>query len=104
MVEVDDEPSPVDAGLMLSALNQVPLILMVCEGPDLTVAGFSAATRALMPRRSALGRPLREVFHELDGQGFLAAYVPRPGRRDSAALGAVTAAPGIARTPPRRPV
>jgi hypothetical protein len=66
--------SPVDPELMMSALDQAPLILMVCEGPDLIVAGFSAALKALIPDREAMGRPLADVFHELDSQGLIPAY------------------------------
>ena len=74
---VDDAapgPATMDAAVMTSAADQAAVILMVCEGPDLRVVGFNAATAALMPGREALGRPLRDVFHELTGQQFIAEY------------------------------
>jgi serine phosphatase RsbU (regulator of sigma subunit)/anti-sigma regulatory factor (Ser/Thr protein kinase)/anti-anti-sigma regulatory factor len=74
VVDADGPDTGIDPGVLISAAEQAPVILMVCEGPDLIVVGFNAATGALMPGRRALGRPLRDVFHELDGQQFMAEY------------------------------
>jgi serine phosphatase RsbU (regulator of sigma subunit)/anti-sigma regulatory factor (Ser/Thr protein kinase)/anti-anti-sigma regulatory factor len=74
VVDADGQDSGIDPEVLISAAEQAPVILMVCEGPDLTVVGFNAATGALMSGRAALGRPLRDVFHELNGQQFIAEY------------------------------
>jgi serine phosphatase RsbU (regulator of sigma subunit)/anti-sigma regulatory factor (Ser/Thr protein kinase)/anti-anti-sigma regulatory factor len=52
----------------LVALDQVPFLLAVCEGPDLRVLVLSAATRAVLPGRPWAGRPIREVLSDLIGQ------------------------------------
>ena len=59
---------------LLSALDQVPFILAVCEGPDLRVLSLSAATRAVLPGRAWRGVPIREVISDLIGQQFVDAY------------------------------
>ena len=59
---------------LLAALDQVPFILAVCEGPELRVIGLSAATRAVLPGREWAGRPIREVISDLVGQQFVDAY------------------------------
>jgi serine phosphatase RsbU (regulator of sigma subunit)/anti-sigma regulatory factor (Ser/Thr protein kinase)/anti-anti-sigma regulatory factor len=74
VVDAKQPDAGIDPGVLISAAEQAPVILMVCEGPDLTVVGFNAATGALMSGRQALGRPLRDVFHELNGQQFIAEY------------------------------
>jgi serine phosphatase RsbU (regulator of sigma subunit)/anti-sigma regulatory factor (Ser/Thr protein kinase)/anti-anti-sigma regulatory factor len=60
--------------LLLTAVDQVPFILAVCEGPELRVLSLSAATRAVLPGREFLGRPIREVISDLIGQQFVDAY------------------------------
>nr|WP_296073924.1 SpoIIE family protein phosphatase [uncultured Actinoplanes sp.] len=60
--------------LLLAAIDQVPFILAVCEGPDLHVLSMSAATRAAIPQREYLGRPIREVIDDLVGQQIVDAY------------------------------
>src|SRR5947209_926065 len=60
--------------LRLAALDQAPLILAVCEGPDLRVRFLSAATRAVLPGRPWLDRPIGEVISDLVGQQITDAY------------------------------
>ncbi|HET6530811.1 MAG TPA: hypothetical protein VFH03_09390 [Actinoplanes sp.] len=45
-----------------SALEQLPIILAVCEGPDLRLVACSDATRTLLTGRDPIGRPMREVI------------------------------------------
>jgi len=52
----------------LVALDQVPFLLAVCEGPDLRVLALSEATRAVLPGRPWDGVPIREVLSDLIGQ------------------------------------
>jgi serine phosphatase RsbU (regulator of sigma subunit)/anti-sigma regulatory factor (Ser/Thr protein kinase)/anti-anti-sigma regulatory factor len=59
---------------MASAIEQLPIILAVCEGPELRLVGFSGATGALLTGRDPLGRPIREVLSDLSGQQFVDAY------------------------------
>lgn len=63
-----------DPGLLLAAVDQLPFILAVCEGPELRVLSLSAATRAVLPGRPWAGRPIREVISDLVGQQFVDAY------------------------------
>jgi serine phosphatase RsbU (regulator of sigma subunit)/anti-sigma regulatory factor (Ser/Thr protein kinase)/anti-anti-sigma regulatory factor len=64
-----------DPGVITSAAEQMPFILVVCEGPELRLRWFNAATEALLPGRDdALGRPLADVFTELIGQRWMDAY------------------------------
>ncbi len=63
-----------DPGLLLAAVDQLPFILAVCEGPELRVLSLSAATRAVLPGRPWAGRPIREVISDLIGQQFVDAY------------------------------
>ncbi|MET0415093.1 MAG: SpoIIE family protein phosphatase, partial [Actinoplanes sp.] len=64
-----DAPDP-----RLVALDQVPFILAVCEGPELRVLSLSAATRAVLPGREFQGRPIREVLSDLIGQQWVDNY------------------------------
>src|SRR3954452_19778819 len=59
---------------LLTAIDQVPFILAVCEGPELRVLSLSAATRAVLPGRDYLGKPIRDVLSDLIGQQFVDAY------------------------------
>ncbi|WP_030442391.1 SpoIIE family protein phosphatase [Actinoplanes subtropicus] len=52
----------------LVALDQVPFLLAVCEGPDLRVLTLSETTRALLPGRPWDGVPIRDVLSDLIGQ------------------------------------
>ncbi|MBM2620007.1 SpoIIE family protein phosphatase [Actinoplanes sp. LDG1-06] len=63
-----------DPSLLLTAVDQVPFILAVCEGPELRVLSLSAATRSVIPGREFRGRPIREVLSDLVGQQFVDAY------------------------------
>ena len=47
---------------MLGAVDQLPFILAVCEGPDLELVACNATTRALLPGRELIGRPIREIL------------------------------------------
>lgn len=58
----------------LVALDQVPFILVVCEGPELRVISLNAATRQVLPGRPWRDRPIREVISDLVGQQFVDAY------------------------------
>ncbi|MCO8269998.1 SpoIIE family protein phosphatase [Actinoplanes sp. TRM 88003] len=63
-----------DPSLVLAAVDQVPFILAVCEGPELRVLTLSAATRSVLAGREFRGRPIREVIKDLAGQQFVDAY------------------------------
>jgi serine phosphatase RsbU (regulator of sigma subunit)/anti-sigma regulatory factor (Ser/Thr protein kinase)/anti-anti-sigma regulatory factor len=63
-----------DPDLLASAIEQLPFILAVCEGPELRLVAFSAATSAVLPGRDPLGRPIRDVISDLSGQQFVDAY------------------------------
>ena len=71
-----------DPDLLLTAVDRIPLILAVCEGPELRIVSPSAATRAVLPGREFRGLPLRDVLSDLIGQQFVDAYheVYRTGR------------------------
>src|SRR3954464_805293 len=69
-----DERVTDDSDLLLTAVDQVPFILVVCEGPELRVLALSAATRAVLPGRAWAGLPIREVISDLIGQRFVDAY------------------------------
>jgi serine phosphatase RsbU (regulator of sigma subunit)/anti-sigma regulatory factor (Ser/Thr protein kinase)/anti-anti-sigma regulatory factor len=60
--------------LLLTAIDQVPLILAVCEGPELRVLSLSAATRVVLPGREFRGVPIRDVISDLVGQQIVDAY------------------------------
>ena len=68
----DGQVSPDDA--VGSAVEQLPFILAVCEGPELRLVACSGATRALLTGRDPLGKPMREVIGDLSGQQFTDAY------------------------------
>ncbi|MEV4708945.1 SpoIIE family protein phosphatase [Actinoplanes sp. NPDC049316] len=63
-----------DPEAVTSAVEQMPFILIVCEGPELRLAYVNAATRALIPGRETLGRPLSEVFPDVGGQQWIELY------------------------------
>ncbi|MGK5685434.1 SpoIIE family protein phosphatase [Actinoplanes sp. URMC 104] len=63
-----------DPSLLLTAVDQVPFIMAVCEGPELRVLSLSAATRSVLTGREFEGRPIREVISDLAGQQFADAY------------------------------
>jgi serine phosphatase RsbU (regulator of sigma subunit)/anti-sigma regulatory factor (Ser/Thr protein kinase) len=63
-----------DPQRLLTALDQVPFILAVCEGPELRVRSLSAATRAVLPGRPWEGLPIRDVISDLIGQQIADAY------------------------------
>jgi serine phosphatase RsbU (regulator of sigma subunit)/anti-sigma regulatory factor (Ser/Thr protein kinase)/anti-anti-sigma regulatory factor len=77
-----DIPEAGDLGAMIAAVDQLPFIVIVAEGPDLTVVGGNAATRAVLPGRTVVGRTIRDVLSDLSGQQFLDAFyeVYRTGR------------------------
>ena len=41
-----------DPSLLLTAVDQVPFIMAVCEGPELRVLSLSAATRSMLTGRA----------------------------------------------------
>jgi serine phosphatase RsbU (regulator of sigma subunit)/anti-sigma regulatory factor (Ser/Thr protein kinase)/anti-anti-sigma regulatory factor len=57
-----------------SAIEQLPFILAVCEGPDLRVVAYSGALGAVMPGRDVLGTPMRDLISDLRGQQMVDAY------------------------------
>ncbi|MEV6304761.1 SpoIIE family protein phosphatase [Actinoplanes sp. NPDC051861] len=59
---------------MVAAVDQLPFIVAVCEGPDLNLVACNAATRAVLPGREVIGRPIRDVLADLAGQQFVDAY------------------------------
>ncbi len=74
MVTGVDIPEAGDLAAMIAAVDQLPFIVAVCEGPDLLLVACNAATRAVLPGRAVLGRPIREVISDLAGQQFVDAY------------------------------
>ncbi|MEV6597707.1 SpoIIE family protein phosphatase [Actinoplanes sp. NPDC051346] len=60
--------------LITSAAEQMPFIVFVCEGPELRIVWVNAATRALMPGRDVVGRPLAEAVSDVDGQQWIEMY------------------------------
>jgi serine phosphatase RsbU (regulator of sigma subunit)/anti-sigma regulatory factor (Ser/Thr protein kinase)/anti-anti-sigma regulatory factor len=69
-----DIPEAGDRAAMIAAVDQLPFIVIVSEGPDLRVVGGNAATRAVLPGRELVGRTIREVLSDLSGQQFLDAF------------------------------
>ncbi|GAA4977838.1 sigma-F factor regulator [Actinoplanes utahensis] len=67
-------PEAGDLDALIAAVDQLPFIVAVCEGPDLLLVAYNAATRAVLPGRDGLGRPIREVISDLAGQQFVDAY------------------------------
>ncbi|WIM98975.1 SpoIIE family protein phosphatase [Actinoplanes oblitus] len=67
-------PEAGDLDAMLAAVDQLPFIVAVFEGDELRLAGWNAATRAVVPGRDAIGRPIEEVLSDLVGQQFVDAY------------------------------
>ncbi|MEU4236745.1 SpoIIE family protein phosphatase [Actinoplanes sp. NPDC026619] len=63
-----------DSRRLLAALDQVPFILVVCEGPELLVRWLSGPTRAVLPGRPTVGVPIRDMISDLIGQQFVDAY------------------------------
>ncbi|WP_307798404.1 SpoIIE family protein phosphatase [Actinoplanes flavus] len=67
-------PGAGELDAMMAAVDQLPFIVAVCEGPDLLLVACNAATRAVLPGRDILGRPIREVIADLAGQQYVDAY------------------------------
>jgi PAS domain S-box-containing protein len=67
-------PGAGELDAMLGAVDQLPFIVAVCEGPDLLLVACNAATRAVLSGREVIGRPIREVIADLSGQQFTDAY------------------------------
>lgn len=64
-------PEAGDLDAMVTAVDQLPFIVILFEGPELLTVGANAATRAVLPGREVIGRPCREVLGDLAGQQFL---------------------------------
>ncbi|WP_436520142.1 SpoIIE family protein phosphatase [Actinoplanes sp. HUAS TT8] len=64
-------PGAGDLDAMVSAVDQLPFIVILFEGPELLAVGANAATRAVLPGREVIGRPCRDVLSDLAGQQFL---------------------------------
>ncbi|WP_229073186.1 PAS domain-containing protein [Actinoplanes sp. DH11] len=69
-----DLPGASEIEAMVGAVDRLPFILVVCEGPDLTLVACNAATRAMLPGRELIGRPIRDVIADLAGQQWVDAY------------------------------
>ncbi|WP_433795524.1 SpoIIE family protein phosphatase [Actinoplanes sp. CA-252034] len=69
-----DTPDAGDRAAMIAAVDQLPFIVIVSEGPDLVVVGGNAATRAVLPGRELVGRTIRDVLSDLSGQQFVDAF------------------------------
>ncbi|WP_394326905.1 SpoIIE family protein phosphatase [Actinoplanes awajinensis] len=67
-------PEAGDLDAMVAAIDHLPFIVAVFEGPELLMVAANAATRAVLPGRDFLGRPCREVLSDLVGQQFVDAY------------------------------
>ncbi|MFI1996043.1 SpoIIE family protein phosphatase [Actinoplanes sp. NPDC020271] len=66
-----DIPEAGDLDALVTAVDQLPFIVILFEGPELLTVGANAATRAVLPGREVIGRPCREVLGDLAGQQFL---------------------------------
>jgi serine phosphatase RsbU (regulator of sigma subunit)/anti-sigma regulatory factor (Ser/Thr protein kinase)/anti-anti-sigma regulatory factor len=66
-----DIPEAGDRDALVDAVDQLPFIVILFEGPELLTVGANAATRAVLPGREVIGRPCREVLGDLAGQQFL---------------------------------
>ncbi|WP_141653060.1 PAS domain-containing protein [Phenylobacterium immobile] len=64
------DPKAADAGRALTALQQMPGFVAVLAGPDHRFEYVNDAYLALTGDRDLIGRPVREVFPELEGQGY----------------------------------
>ncbi|WP_306214466.1 SpoIIE family protein phosphatase [Actinoplanes sp. RD1] len=69
-----DEEQPTAAELVASATEQVPFIVILCEGPDLRLVYVNAATRAMVPGRETVGLTLAEAFADVAGQQWIDMY------------------------------
>jgi PAS domain S-box-containing protein len=74
MVTGVDLPGAGELDAMVSAVDQLPFIVAVCEGPELVMVACNAATRAVLPGREVIGRPIRDVLSDLAGQQWVDAY------------------------------
>ncbi|MFI5934454.1 SpoIIE family protein phosphatase [Actinoplanes sp. NPDC051494] len=63
-----------DPDIVASAADQMPFIVIVCEGADLRLVHVNAATRALVDGRETLGRTLADVFADVSGQQWIEMY------------------------------
>ncbi|MEV8504016.1 SpoIIE family protein phosphatase [Actinoplanes sp. NPDC051475] len=63
-----------DPEVIISAAEQMPFIVIVCEGPDLRIAYVNATTRVLLGGREAVGLPLGEALADVSGQQWLEMY------------------------------
>ncbi len=57
-----------DASAVLSAFDQMPVMLMAMEGPDHRIVGANAACRAFLGRSGLVRMPIRAVLPEIAGQ------------------------------------
>src|SRR5271166_3109656 len=55
---------------MVQAFDQAPGIICVLRGPDHVFEFGNAATASMFGAREWIGRPAREAFPEIEGQGF----------------------------------
>ncbi|MEV4642068.1 SpoIIE family protein phosphatase [Actinoplanes sp. NPDC049548] len=70
---MDDERAG-DPEVITSAAEQMPFIVIVCDGPELRIAYVNAATRALLGGREAVGLPLGEALADVSGQQWIEMY------------------------------
>ncbi|MFI7599864.1 SpoIIE family protein phosphatase [Actinoplanes sp. NPDC049681] len=63
-----------DPEVIISAADQMPFIVIVCDGPELRIAYVNAATRLLLGGRETVGLPLGEALADVSGQQWLEMY------------------------------
>ncbi|MFK3984374.1 SpoIIE family protein phosphatase [Micromonospora sp. NPDC050397] len=74
----DDEDDPVplvgDTRMVRLVFDQMPLMVVGMEGPELRLAAATAAFREYVGRQEVIGQPLRKAFAEFAGQQALEIY------------------------------
>ncbi|HEX2561108.1 PAS domain-containing protein [Phenylobacterium sp.] len=60
-----------EAAQQLRLFEQAPGLIAIARGPELTYEFVNQAYRSLFGERAYIGRTVREVFPEVEGQGFL---------------------------------
>ncbi|WP_433305458.1 SpoIIE family protein phosphatase [Actinoplanes sp. CA-030573] len=60
-----------DAGVVRRVFDEMPLMVIAFEGPDLRIVAATGAYRAYVGRPAVVGVPLREAFPDVAGQQVL---------------------------------
>src|SRR5262245_65196536 len=60
-----------EAGFVQRLFDELPLMIVAFDGPELRIAAATGAYRAFAEREHMIGRPVREVFSEAVGQQLI---------------------------------